>query len=289
MLQLGGSAVGQLGVNEVFPRLFTAEGVRRTGEGKKAAFTLAESATHVTSLQTATKFGFTLAEVLITLGIIGIVAALTIPSLIANYQKKVTAERLKQAYALITQTIKHAEFENEGPLIALTKTDKGDVVKKNFFAELYLVPYLSGITKTQYKKPPTTWKGISIAFSPSYIYCMQNGICFWSFGSGGYNSETDYGWLNYLYILVDINGPSLPNIVGKDIFYFAVHFKDTGTVIDGKTYAVKASTSIQELYGDSADALVGGCNKTGVNWSNGSTCTEIIMRNNWKIPKEYPW
>ncbi len=35
------------------------------------------------------KNGFTLAEVLITLGIIGIVAAMTMPALIANYQKKV--------------------------------------------------------------------------------------------------------------------------------------------------------------------------------------------------------
>ena len=36
-----------------------------------------------------TQKGFTLAEVLITLGIIGIVAAMTIPNLIENYQKKV--------------------------------------------------------------------------------------------------------------------------------------------------------------------------------------------------------
>lgn len=34
------------------------------------------------------KKGFTLAEVLITLGIIGVVAALTMPSIIANYQKR---------------------------------------------------------------------------------------------------------------------------------------------------------------------------------------------------------
>ena len=36
------------------------------------------------------KKGFTLAEVLITLGIIGVVAALTLPSLITNYRKKQT-------------------------------------------------------------------------------------------------------------------------------------------------------------------------------------------------------
>lgn len=33
---------------------------------------------------------FTLAEVLVTLGIIGVVAALTMPTLIANYRKQVT-------------------------------------------------------------------------------------------------------------------------------------------------------------------------------------------------------
>lgn len=38
-----------------------------------------------------TKFnnGFTLAEVLVTLGIIGVVSAMTVPTLMQNYQRKV--------------------------------------------------------------------------------------------------------------------------------------------------------------------------------------------------------
>ena len=40
--------------------------------------------------------GFTLAEVLITLGIIGVVAALTIPNLIAGYEKQVTISKLQK-------------------------------------------------------------------------------------------------------------------------------------------------------------------------------------------------
>ena len=40
--------------------------------------------------------GFTVAEVLITLGIIAIVAAMTLPSLVGKYQKQVTANRLKK-------------------------------------------------------------------------------------------------------------------------------------------------------------------------------------------------
>ena len=51
------------------------------------------------------KKGFTLAEVLITLGIIGIVAALTLPSLVSNYRKKVTAAKLKQTYSILSNAI----------------------------------------------------------------------------------------------------------------------------------------------------------------------------------------
>ncbi len=47
--------------------------------------------------------GFTLAEVLITLGVIGLVAALTMPSLIAHYQKKVLVTQIKKAYSTLNE------------------------------------------------------------------------------------------------------------------------------------------------------------------------------------------
>ena len=49
------------------------------------------------------KKAFTLAEVLITLGIIGIVAAMTLPTLIGKYQKKQTVTQLKKSYTEISQ------------------------------------------------------------------------------------------------------------------------------------------------------------------------------------------
>jgi len=49
-------------------------------------------------LKKGNKKGFTLAEVLITLGIIGVVASLTIPTLMANYQKVQYVTGLKRAY-----------------------------------------------------------------------------------------------------------------------------------------------------------------------------------------------
>lgn len=51
------------------------------------------------------KIGFTLAEVLITLGIIGIVAAMTIPTVIAKHKEKQNVSKLKKVYSTLSQAM----------------------------------------------------------------------------------------------------------------------------------------------------------------------------------------
>ena len=51
------------------------------------------------------KKGFTLAEVLITLGIIGVVAAMTLPTLIANYKNKVLVNQAKNSYSKLSNAL----------------------------------------------------------------------------------------------------------------------------------------------------------------------------------------
>ncbi len=63
-------------------------------------------ATHVDIPPTKVKLAFTLAEVLITLGIIGIVAALTIPTLMTNYKAKKLRTQFLKSYSTIQQAIK---------------------------------------------------------------------------------------------------------------------------------------------------------------------------------------
>ena len=58
---------------------------------------------------------FTLAEVLITLGIIGVVAALTIPTLISKYQEKQTIVKLKKVYSILQNAYTAAEAEYDKP------------------------------------------------------------------------------------------------------------------------------------------------------------------------------
>ncbi len=73
------------------------------------AFTLAEGATHVANFAGKRKVAFTLAEVLITLGIIGIVAAMTLPSLLTNYREKQRVSQLKKTYSTLQQAFLRAE------------------------------------------------------------------------------------------------------------------------------------------------------------------------------------
>jgi len=54
---------------------------------------------------------FTLAEVLITLGIIGVVAAMTLPTLIQKHQKRVLEKQFIKAYSLVSQAAKKAEAD----------------------------------------------------------------------------------------------------------------------------------------------------------------------------------
>ena len=49
------------------------------------------------------KKGFTLSEVLITLGIIGVVASITIPTVINKYNEKLTVSKAKKIYSLMSQ------------------------------------------------------------------------------------------------------------------------------------------------------------------------------------------
>ncbi len=57
------------------------------------------------------KLAFTLAEVLITLGIIGIVAAMTLPALIKNYQGYILQNQLKKAYSIIQSAVNKMNYD----------------------------------------------------------------------------------------------------------------------------------------------------------------------------------
>mgnify|MGYP002520619939 CR=1 FL=1 len=64
------------------------------------------------SLHVKVRYGFTLAEVLITLGIIGVVAAMTIPNLINNYKAHRLRSQFLKSYSTVQQVLKQMEADD---------------------------------------------------------------------------------------------------------------------------------------------------------------------------------
>ena len=186
------------------------------------------------------KRAFTLAEVLITLGIIGVVAALTIPTLIANYQEKQTVSRLTKAYATISNAYQMAKVEN-GELSAWgftanatngTTDEDGnyeiaDATVNNsnlFWAKM--VPYLKVVkhtdtTKDNYQFETSTLDGRNGDIVTLSTVELADGTTFYGGWIGNYKcKDTDLTCGDFA---VDINGINTkPNTYGKDIFYFDI-------------------------------------------------------------------
>lgn len=76
---------------------------------KRIDYTLVKGATYLDLPQFKVRFGFTLAEVLITLGIIGVVAAMTIPTLMVNYKAHQLHSQFLKSYSTIQQVFRRME------------------------------------------------------------------------------------------------------------------------------------------------------------------------------------
>ena len=107
------------------------------------------------------KSAFTLAEVLITLGIIGVVASMTLPTLVNKYQKQETVARLSAAYSLVSQAIKRSEVDNEALDYWNFELDS------QTFSDKYIKPYFQVIASYKAEDVP---KNV-------HNYCMNGTNC----------------------------------------------------------------------------------------------------------------
>ena len=228
------------------------------------------------------KFAFTLAEVLITLGIIGIVAALTMPALIGNYQKKEVTTRLKKAYSIVQQAIKMSELDN-GEIQFWDTNLSGNEFFNKYFKNYF--QYINQYTSTE------LW---NIAPRENLSGSAYTGTTYKSGNKNSYHISLADGTLitlnldspseNGLWVGIDTNGISKPNRIGKDTFLF---FFSTAHGLQPLGGAGTPSTWLYGTYnrnnikGNNGNA----CNKQ----KNGYWCSALIMNDGWEIKKDYPW
>lgn len=192
----------------------------------KKCFTLAECVAHVNLLANV-KFGFTLAEVLITLGIIGIVAAFTIPGLITKCKEMQYRVTYKKVYSSLNQAMKYAQEDDGidltlGNTISLPNSSGGVTLHTSNVGEIfkYLSRYYKSTTTCFDNNADKCWvceKGESGYISngaPDWLGCQKasyafidaNGVSYYLYS----NSEFP--------ILIDVNGNRKPNQLGRDRF-----------------------------------------------------------------------
>lgn len=204
----------------------------------RKAFTLAEV---FYPLCRSKRIAFTLAEVLITLGIIGIVAALTMPALIGKYQQKALISQLKKSYSTLHNTINLLNVENGVPYECYySNTDGFHVSECNEFYEQFFKKL--NIIKTcavRDKGCRAEYKNVAQVLAEGGK--QLNGACSHHVeGSIGYNLndgsilyilsiESDnlgFNNQNATFIAVDVNGVKGPNRWGYDLFYLNLSRKN---------------------------------------------------------------
>ncbi len=248
------------------------------------------------------KFAFTLAEVLITLGIIGVVAAMTLPTLIQNHQKQVLLTQLKKNYAILNQAVQMMKAEHDG-----IDPVQMPFVHQQWDHPVYLETRLFGPELAKYL--PVVWHKpdedqiMCFENAEDWNYKFMNGNAvsnrnssFYLSGNG--NGNAHYSWqlnngacLHFDYggnwgwepnatgstrrrFIIDVNGSDKrPNQIGRDVFYFI--FEPDGKILPEGYYLTKEQLK----------------NNGGTGCTNymGLGCATVIMNNGWSFPKDYPW
>lgn len=242
---------------------------------KRIAFTLAEDATHVAHWDNSRKIAFTLAEVLITLGIIGVVAAMTVPTLMANHRKKVVETKLEKIYSVMNQAIN------------LTNAEYGDVTN-------WIIDCGSSNSPTCSINEVENWFNSTIG---KHLETLKTGKT---------KNKTDdilliylkdgsiLGVTNYIYDMVFyVNSDAISNAqYGKNYFSFRFnpillsHQNNEETQKDLK-YSLKPTFEPYSTYWNGTrEQLIDGHSFSCA--QNHAFCAKLIQYDGWKISKDYP-
>ena len=231
------------------------------------------------------RIAFTLAEVLITLGIIGVVAAMTLPVLTANYRKSVIETRLAKFYSVINQAIMQSEVENGSRLYwnRMEVRNQDDVVTTEGISpkewyETYLKKYLKTL---KVEESGTIERRFDVYFTDgSMVSFSGSGWVFFPYAKDYATIEKESG-----------DGLSFEDIdresAGTKSFNFLFRAYDSSNKYLYKKgvepYILRGWDGTREsLFTNSAI----GCQKNVSNTR--AYCTALIFLNGWKIPKDYP-
>lgn len=240
------------------------------------------------------KTGFTLAEVLVTLGIIGVVSAMTLPTLTKNHQRTVYTTQLHKVYNVLSQagdayiTSKNAVNLKEAGVSS--QNGIRDFVQSQFktvksygssFSDCFASEYknMNGAVITNY------WGSNCFSLSDGASICMEysNGVGAIDDGdpltanklvqeySGGIVAKT----------IVDINGKQGPNILGRDLFFIAMYNDGMAGTAKPREMCTPSDNDCHEKW--NRGSLQKCQQATDMNTQDASFCFAQLENDGWKM------
>lgn len=252
--------------------------------------------------------GFTLAEVLITLGVIGVVAAMTIPTLISNYQKRQYVTQLKKDYSLFQQGLK--QYMATQGVTSLGDTDLYDGTTSIYVANTARQTSVDNIMKSLFKTIKTCKQGDDSCkigynyleysdpdpqyyFNNAYNFYTVDGTCYGvALATSCTPNYNRAGPMKALCgsIYIDINGTKKPNKIGRDLFLFYLGHDGTLFPDGGIASAMYIANSTDPAVysggcwqADSSLCGIPGSSVLTNTNASGNTCSARIMEEGWEM------
>lgn len=226
------------------------------------------------------KLGFTLAEVLITLGIIGVVAALTMPMLMQKYNNSVAETRLKKFYSTMNQAImmaknNYGDFPWNDYAIWAKRDEDGEYIDQNDKSDIvynkYFAPYLNIIDNK---------KVIDAENYNRILHYFSDGS---AFAFRPFQNQDIEFFPSHAEKCIKFK---VRERIGTCSFFFAF-IADDKLLPEWKYHYKKGVEPYLYAWDGQVSTLYKGCNNELINYQVGY-CTSVISQNGWKIPKDYP-
>lgn len=219
------------------------------------------------------KQAFTLAEVLVTLGIIGVVSAMTVPTLMQNYQRKSYVTQLHKVYNEAQQAaLQYITERNALDLkeAGLTSTD----AVKNWVKTYFKVVSDCGTDSSpcfanEYKFMNGISRGALFSNNTYQKFVLASGA---SISVAGHSN----GKVSFF---VDVNGQAGPNIIGRDTFAMLIYKNGIIDESDGTegedTLTAPLTNELRE------EAFASKCDDPSASFWYG--CFGKILNDNWEM------
>lgn len=225
------------------------------------------------------KKGFTLAEVLVTLGIIGVIAAMTLPVLVAKYQKVVFITKMKYTYTILSEAFLRAQEAHGAPStwdwgVGLGTSNTERILKT------YIIPYLSVSSEGRCKGVGTNTRG--------YCFQLKNGITVTVRTDGSWDTSQPDGFEDAdpgcLYFMASLkNKQSYTLYADRD--YSREDFVLQIRKVSKKLEFFNWGGSTREGIKNTSQYA---CNKS-IAKNQRLNCGALIFYDGWQIKDDYPW